>query len=65
MARPLRIEFEGALYHITSRGNALQPIYLDDVDRRRFFDTLAHVVSRHEWICHAYGSRGQANAVRP
>ena len=33
MARPLRIEFAGALYHVTSRGNAQQDIYIDDEDR--------------------------------
>ena len=32
MARPLRIEFEGALYHVTSRGNKKEAIYLDDMD---------------------------------
>jgi hypothetical protein len=34
MARPLRIEFAGALYHITARGNDRKAIYLDDVDRK-------------------------------
>jgi len=32
MARPLRVEYEGTLYHVTSRGNAEQDIFLDDVD---------------------------------
>jgi hypothetical protein len=36
MARPLRIEFSGALYHITARGNAQAPIYHDDEDREQF-----------------------------
>jgi putative transposase len=54
MARPLRIEFPGALYHVTSRGNARQPIYLDDVDRRRFLEHLGEVVALHRWRCHAY-----------
>jgi len=54
MARPLRIEFEGALYHVTSRGNARQPIFLKDSDRSDFLDTLADVVGRYWWICHAY-----------
>ena len=34
MARPLRIEFKGALYHVTSRGNARQKIFFDDTDTR-------------------------------
>jgi hypothetical protein len=41
MARPLRLEFPGALYHVTSRGNARQDIYLDDEDRRLFLDVLS------------------------
>ena len=54
MARPLRLEFPGAIYHLTSRGNARQKIYLNDDDRQLFLDTLAGVVSRYGWICHAY-----------
>jgi len=54
MARPLRIEFKGAVYHVTARGNARDDIYLSDADRDMFLDTLAHVVDRFGWICHAY-----------
>ena len=54
MARPLRIEFEGALYHITSRGNAREKIFLDDEDRSVFLATLGETVARFGWICHAY-----------
>lgn len=54
MARPLRVEYEGALYHITSRGNAQQDIYVDDEDRDSFLEVLAVVVDRFNWICHAY-----------
>jgi putative transposase len=54
MARPLRVEFEGALYHITSRGNAGRNIFLDDRDRLRFLDVLRDVVDRFGWLCHAY-----------
>ena len=54
MARPLRIQFEGAIYHITSRGNARQEIFLDDADRRAFLEALAEAVDRFGWICHAY-----------
>ena len=54
MARSLRIEYEGALYHITSRGNARENIFLADEDRPQFLDVLSSVVSRHDWICHAY-----------
>jgi REP element-mobilizing transposase RayT len=54
MARPLRIEFEGALYHITSRGNARAPIFLDDEDRELFLQLLQEVINRFDWLCHAY-----------
>jgi len=54
MARPLRIEYEGAVYHVTSRGNAKSDIYLDDEDRVLFLDVLQYVVERFGWKCHAY-----------
>lgn len=54
MARPLRLEFPGALYHLTSRGNARAPIFLDDEDHRIFFSVLGEVIGRFEWHCHAY-----------
>jgi len=54
MARPLRIEFPGAVYHVTSRGNARQAIFMDDEDRGRFLDVLSIVVDRFNWLCHAY-----------
>jgi putative transposase len=55
MARPLRIAFPGALYHVTSRGNARTAIYADDTDRMTFLALLAQVVQRAHWLCHAYG----------
>jgi len=54
MARPLRLEYEGAVYHITSRGDAREDIFLDKGDRSRFLEVLADVVTRYGWICHAY-----------
>jgi REP element-mobilizing transposase RayT len=54
MARPLRIEFSGAIYHVTSRGNAREDIWLDDTDRAMFLGVLAKVISRFDWRCHAY-----------
>jgi len=54
MARPLRIEYDGALYHVTSRGNDRKAIFRDDSDRELFLDTLAQVTARFHWICHAY-----------
>ena len=54
MARPLRIEFPGAVYHITSRGNARQAIFIDDKDRGGFLDVVSMVAERFQWLCHAY-----------
>ena len=54
MARPLRIEYDGALYHITSRGNERKAIFRDDEDRKNFLDNLLKVDERFNWICHAY-----------
>ncbi len=54
MARPLRIEYPGAVYHITSRGNDKKTVFKDDTDRETFLSTLAHVNKRYYWLCHAY-----------
>ncbi len=54
MARPLRIEYPGAVYHVTSRGNARQPVFADTPDRHAFLDTLSDAVARFGWLCHAY-----------
>jgi REP element-mobilizing transposase RayT len=54
MARPLRIEFPGAVYHVTSRGNARADIFEDDSDRELFLKILGQVVKRFNWLCHSY-----------
>ena len=54
LSRPLRPEFPGAVYHLTSRGNARQKIVLTNNDRHHFLNTLAGVIVRYGWICHAY-----------
>jgi hypothetical protein len=51
MTRPLRIEYAGAGYHVTSRGNARQDIVADDGDRGQFFTLLAHGGDRFGWRC--------------
>ena len=53
MARPLCIEFPGALYHVTSRGNDRADIYLGDEDRQAFLDVLGEVCQRMQWVCYA------------
>lgn len=54
MARPLRIEYPGAVYHVTSRGNEKKAVYRDAHDRETFLNTLRHVTKRYNWLCHAY-----------
>jgi putative transposase len=54
MARPLRIEFAGALYHVTARGDRQEDIYLTDTDRIVFLEILGQVVERFNWLVHAY-----------
>ena len=54
MARPLRLEFPGAIYHLTGRGNARQKVFFTDADRELFLSTLTGVVTRYHWICRAY-----------
>jgi len=54
MARPLRLEFPGAFYHLTSRGNRQESIFLDDGDRRSFLDLLGKEVRQQGWVCYAY-----------
>lgn len=54
MVRPLRIEYPDALYHVMSRGNAYQNIFLDDKDRHAFLQNLEYCIRLHNLICHAY-----------
>ncbi len=54
MARPLRTQDVGALYHVTSRGNARHAIFRDDLDRKLFLDLLETVTKDCCWLCHAH-----------
>lgn len=54
MARPLRIEFPGAVYHVTNRGNEKRSIYNDDKDRFCFFNILSDIKEKYNWIIHTY-----------
>lgn len=54
MARPLRLKFAGALYHVTSRGDRREDIYEGAADRTDFLSVLGEVCTRHNWVCHAY-----------
>ncbi len=54
MARPLRLEFAGALCHVMSRGNGREDIYRREGDGRMFVDVMAAVWERYNWTVHAY-----------
>jgi putative transposase len=54
MGRPRRFEQIGAHYHVGSRGNNKQPIYLDDLDRSIFLELFERVTRRYGWIVYAY-----------
>jgi REP element-mobilizing transposase RayT len=54
MARPLRIEYPGAVYHVTSRGNARGKIFENDHDRADFLELLAAVIKKYRWVCHGF-----------
>lgn len=54
MTRPLRIELAGGLYHVTSRGDRREDIYLNDADRLYWLTLLGAVCQRFNWRCHAW-----------
>lgn len=54
MARPLRLEYAGALYHITARGDRREDIFLGDEDRADYLVVLGEVCKRFNWVVHAY-----------
>lgn len=54
MARPLRLELAGGLYHVTSRGDRRENIYENDEDREKWLDDLGNTCRRFNWRCHAY-----------
>ncbi|MCD6571407.1 MAG: transposase, partial [Deltaproteobacteria bacterium] len=54
MSRPLRIEYAGALYHITARGNDGNPIYKQEGDYQKFLEILSELSQRYHAIIHGY-----------
>jgi len=54
MARPLRVQFPGALYHITNRGNERKAIFKDDTDRREFLKILSQSIDTYGVVLHAF-----------
>ena len=53
MARKLRVEYPGAIYHLMNRGDRREPIFGDDEDRQRFLDTLGEACAKTGWRAHA------------
>lgn len=58
MARQLRIEFNGAFYHITSRGNLRDDVFFEDRDREKFLEILSKTKERYSYLLHAYALMG-------
>jgi REP element-mobilizing transposase RayT len=54
MARKLRVEYPGALYHVMNRGDHREPIFRDDLDRKCFLETLGGTCAKTGWQVHAY-----------
>ena len=54
MARSLRIQYSGAIYHVMNRGDRREDIFLDDKDRFCFLDTLGQACQKTGWQVHAF-----------
>lgn len=54
MPRKLRVEYEGAIYHLMNRGDRREPIFLEDKDRELFLKTLEEACQKTGWEVHAY-----------
>jgi putative transposase len=53
MARKLRVEYPGAVYHVMNRGDRREPIFRDDEDRQQFLNTLGEACGKAGWHAHA------------
>ncbi len=54
MARPVRLEYCGAVYHVLCRGDRGEPIFVEDADRELFLATLEEVCGRTGMLIHSY-----------
>jgi len=54
MARPLRVQFEGAVYHVTARGNERRKIFFSKRDYERFKEYIAEAKEKYKFILHGY-----------
>jgi len=53
MARKLRVEYPGAIYHVMNRGDRREPIFRDNADRQQFITTRGEACARSGWQVHA------------
>jgi REP element-mobilizing transposase RayT len=54
MARKLRLQYPGAVYHVMSRGDRREPIFTDDHDRKLFLKTLGEACEKTDWQIHSW-----------
>jgi REP element-mobilizing transposase RayT len=54
MARPGRIEYEGAFYHVMNRGNRREAIFIDNQDRFRFYEIIGNIESRYKVVIYSF-----------
>src|SRR5947209_1649048 len=54
MARKLRVQYSGAIYHVLNRGDRREAIFKDDQDRERFLETLGEACQKTGWRIHVY-----------
>ena len=54
MARQLRVQYPGAIYHVMNRGDRRELIFKDETDRNRFLETLGEACAKTGWEVHAY-----------
>jgi REP element-mobilizing transposase RayT len=53
MARPLRLSFENAIYHVTARGNRRENIFYSDRDKSIFLDKIDETFEKYSFVCYA------------
>ena len=58
MARPIRVEYAGAVYHVMARGNQGQKLCADDGDRKMWLATVGEACRRTDWRIHAWALMG-------
>jgi len=64
MARKLRVEYLGAMYHVLNRGDRREPMLQDDLDRRRFLETLVETCAKRGWSAGELERRRKADGEK-